>query len=282
VDEETLKSRLATLLQKSRKAVRVYTSFEKGAYRSSQDEREAAVFTALQLEQWQIVNTDLQRRLMVIIDRPHTRLLASETIGLRDYFYGSWRSYEAELRQKQGELVEAATRGDFIRTAMLGKTCVILRSREQASEAAQHEIQLIVERFKLCASVMGSSAAEMPAMEMPVIEMQASKIQGDISQPIREHTQLVKRLIAKGFGREGYTGQQDVSFGPNGIAGSELSSQSLTLTNELIKLGDKPASGMLPNNDSAIHDQGNSTQETPILSTRPLAKVIQLRRAASV
>jgi len=277
VDDETLKSRLATLLQKSRKAVRVYTSFEKGAYRSSQDQREAAVFTALQLEQWQIVNTDLQRQLMVIIDRPHTRLLASETVGLRDYFYGSWRSYEAELRQKQGELAEAATRGDFIRTAMLGKTCVILRSREQASEAAQHEIQLIVERFKLCAGVSESASSEMPVMQMHV-----SKTQGDISQPIKEHTQLVKRLIAKGFGREGYTGQQDVSFGPNGIAGSELSSQSLTLTNELIKLGDKPVSGKLPNNDSATHAQADPAQDAPMLSTRPLAKVIQLRRAASI
>ncbi len=201
MEGETLRSRLAGLLQKSRKAVRLYTNFEKpqshpAGYRhpsgysythtrSAQNRldeasgffkfdkwgndssegvsgtRESGVdaasfkalqveLTSLQLSQWQSVNTDLQRQITAILDRPHSRLLGSETVEIRDRFYGMWRAYEADLRQKQIDLAEAVSRGDFVRAAILAKATVMLKAREQAAEAAQHEIQVIVERFKLC------------------------------------------------------------------------------------------------------------------------------------
>ncbi len=179
MDGETLKSRLVALLQKSRKAVRLYNNFDRRSFSdggdrnsfgctpagfsggvrvaglpqvsASQADKELGNYAALQLEQWQGINADLQRQLGQILDRPHTRLLGSETIEIRDRFYGMWRAFEAELRQKQVELGDSVARGDFVRAAVLAKAAVILKAREQAAEAAHHEIQQVVDRFKLCA-----------------------------------------------------------------------------------------------------------------------------------
>lgn len=215
VDGETLKSRLVGLLQKSRKAVRIYTTFDKSADMKSAD-REGATYTALQLEQWQAINTDLQRQLGTILDRPHTRLLSNETVGIRDHFYGLWRSYEAELRTTQNDLGEAAARGDFVKAAVLAKSAVILKAREQAAEAAHHEIQIIVERFKLG----GATWREQ-------------------STPNTTGTQ----------------------------------SGSVPLTDELITLQDRPISL-----GASVAAQPTSVDAQ---QSRPMAKVIQLRRTAS-
>ena len=143
MDGETLRSRVAQLVQKTRKAVRLYSSAERLAG------GEQAQFTSLQLDQWQQINSELQRQLAAAVDRPHQRFLASEVVTVRDRFYHEWRNAESEVHLKQRELLSAAEKGDFVRCAVLGRALVVVKAREQAAQAALHELQDLIDKARI-------------------------------------------------------------------------------------------------------------------------------------
>jgi hypothetical protein len=87
--------------------------------------------------------------LAAVMDHPNQKLLAGEVVTVRDRFYHEWRNSEAEVHLKQGELLSAAEKADFIRCAILGRALVVLRAREQAAQAAHHELQELVEKSRI-------------------------------------------------------------------------------------------------------------------------------------
>lgn len=297
MEGETLRSRLAGLLQKSRKAVRLYTNFEKPSANSSgynfihsrsasrtsagfsgsqesrgfqgvggyegigrdalgdkAGEKDAAGLNALQLAQWQAVNTDLQRQITAILDRPHSRLLASETVEIRDRFYGMWRAYEAELRQKQIDLAEAVSRGDFIKAALLAKSSVALKALEQATEAAQHEMQIIVDRFKLGNAKQAESSGRETILRDELIKLEDQAPN-----------------LASAF--PGHASAESSSQNAEAVATPSSAGGDFVAETE------NSAGSSQPRNLQPRNLQPRSSQQPS--SGRVLAKVIQLRRTAT-
>lgn len=185
MDGETLRSRVAQLVQRTRKAVRLYSSAERltGGERGG---AEQAQLTALQLEQWQQVNTELQRQLAAAVDHPNQKLLANEVVAVRDRFYHEWRNTEAEVHLKQGELLSAGEKGDFVRCAVLGRALVVLKAREQAAQAAHHELQELIDKARLDPRSAGSSMPQ----QMPLVDADPAIVLNQITQSQIENTTM--------------------------------------------------------------------------------------------
>jgi hypothetical protein len=143
MEGDTFKSRVERLAQKSRKALRLYTSMgQKGA-------NGAGVYADWQVQQWQEVNGELVRSLSAVLARPHQRLMISDIFSLADSYYGQVRYSEAELESSHAELIGAAASGDFIKAAKLSAELVSLKARVQATEAVYHELSELIQKSKL-------------------------------------------------------------------------------------------------------------------------------------
>ncbi len=205
MDGETLRSRVVQLVQRTRKAVRLYSSAERltGGERLSAEQAE---FTALQLEQWQQINTELQRQLYAAVDHPNQRLLAGEVLSIRDRFYHEWRNAESELHIKQTELLSAAEKGDFVRAAVLGRALVVVKAREQAAQAAHHELQDLVDRSRIDTKITDRTASVSPAAakeNLPVAPNNSAptiildKIESDLGGKSQKATQTATPQMGK-------------------------------------------------------------------------------------
>lgn len=155
MEQETIRTRLMQLVQKSRKAQRLYSTAGLGTGSGSSSRSagqlrgEGADFSEIQVGQWREVNADLLRELTSVVSNPSQRSMVGALFGLRDRFYSEWRRVEAELRVKQRELIVAAEQSDFTRSALLSRDLVLLKSREQATHAVQHELQDVIQKCRL-------------------------------------------------------------------------------------------------------------------------------------
>lgn len=142
MEDQTFRSRLTLLVQKSRKAVRLYNNV------GSISELGGSELTGVQVLEWKNVNSELLRRLSLVVEISNHRRLVAEVFSVRDSFDQEWRSSEVELLRKQSELVSAAEHGDFIRCSALSSSLVVLKARMQAAQAAHHELDLLVKRSR--------------------------------------------------------------------------------------------------------------------------------------
>jgi hypothetical protein len=143
MEGDTFKSRVERLAQKSRKALRLYTSMGQKGVAS------AGVYAEWQVQQWQEVNGELVRSLSAVLARPHQRLMVSDVFSLADSYYGQVRYSEAELDSSHSELIAAAASGDFIKAAKLSADLVSLKARVQATQAVYHELSELIQKSKI-------------------------------------------------------------------------------------------------------------------------------------
>ena len=136
MNDETFRSRLLKLVQKSRKALRLYSSMGK---RNGE-------LADVQVNEWREVNSELLRNLSTILDSPSNKGLAASVIAIRDRFYHEWRMAEGDMHKKHKELLRHAESGDFLRVVNLGTELASLKARVQALQAAHHEVQEVVHR----------------------------------------------------------------------------------------------------------------------------------------
>ncbi|NLF25202.1 MAG: hypothetical protein GX589_06025 [Deltaproteobacteria bacterium] len=155
--------RLARLLQKSRKALRLYSSME----RSGQGR--AAEFRDLQVQAWKEVNSELACKLESAMQNINARQLVREVFELRDHFHSAWRTAEAELHLAHKDLLAAAEGGDFIRAAHASLKLVGLKARLQACQAGHHELQSVIDQSKVAQPTIELSREQIvtPAPEDP-------------------------------------------------------------------------------------------------------------------
>jgi hypothetical protein len=143
MEGDTFKSRVERLAQKSRKALRLYTSMgQKGV-------AGAGVYADWQVQQWQEINGELVRSLSSVLTRPHQRLMISDIFSLADSYFGQMRYSEVELESGHNELIGAAASGDFIKAAKLSAELVSLKARVQATQAVYHELTELIQKSKL-------------------------------------------------------------------------------------------------------------------------------------
>jgi len=137
------RSRLVQLMQRSRKALRLYSSVERLPGDNTSELAE------LQVSEWRRVNSELLKELNLAISHPNQKRMVSEVFGIRDQFYGEWKLAEAEMHQKQQLLLEASENGDFVRASVLARDLVTLKSRTQACQAAHHEVQEVIKKGRV-------------------------------------------------------------------------------------------------------------------------------------
>lgn len=154
----TFRSRLLKLVQKSRKAVRLYSGIEKNSAEVPQDYRD------LQVQEWKSVTGDLLKQLTSCLENPNTRRLVSDVYTLRDRYYNEWRLVESELHVSQRDLVAASEGGDFTRAVSLAVRLVSLKARVQACQAAHHELNDVIQKSRV---------------SEPAIELSFDKVVGD-------------------------------------------------------------------------------------------------------
>ena len=137
------RSRLVQLMQRSRKALRLYSSVEKLSNESTSDLAE------LQVGEWRRVNAQLLKDLALALEQPNQKRMVSEVFGIRDQFYGEWKMAEADLNQKQRQLLDCAENSDFIKASILSRELVSLKARSQACQAAHHEVQEAIHKGRV-------------------------------------------------------------------------------------------------------------------------------------
>ncbi len=142
MDKETFFQRLGALLQKSRKAQRLYSSMGRVSSDSSP-------YSEAQIEEWRNISADILRQLSAVMERPHSKTLVSDVVAIRDNFYHVWRSSESSLHRVQRDLVSSSERGDFIKAVSLAEEAVVLKARVQAAHAAHHEFSEILRNSRV-------------------------------------------------------------------------------------------------------------------------------------
>ena len=147
MESESFRSRVMALVQKSRRALRLYNTATTAAF--PKPEGGSADHSSSQVAEWREVNSLLLRKLTEAAECPNTKKLIYDVFALRSEFQGLWRSTEAELVRSQRELIGSAEKGDFVRAATLANGLVSLKARVQAGQAAHHELDTLIKRSKV-------------------------------------------------------------------------------------------------------------------------------------
>jgi hypothetical protein len=156
MDGHTLRSRLLELMQRSRKAMRLYASVRQ----SQALDADGGELHELQAEQWRSVNEMLLRQLGMILDQPNSKQLISLLCSLQQSLQIEVRDGEQELRVKQRALVDAVQASDFVKCALVAKQLVACKARQQAENAACNELHEITKRLGSSALSSGAEVAE--------------------------------------------------------------------------------------------------------------------------
>lgn len=165
-------------MQKSRKAVRLYSSVGRLQQEGSSELSEA------QVREWRNINAELLRQLSFVMERPQSKTLVSEVIGIRDHFYTTWRETETELHLGQKQLVTCSENGDFVKAAILSQQLVTLKARMQASQAAHHEFNEVIRRCRV--------PEQARTIELSDEHIYADKFQSPLRESTYEEPQLAK------------------------------------------------------------------------------------------
>ncbi|NMC64308.1 MAG: hypothetical protein GYA55_14180 [SAR324 cluster bacterium] len=155
MDSMTFRSRLVQLMQRSRKALRLYSNVERFPNEVTSE------LSEVQVAEWRRVNSELLRELNLALEHPSQKRVVGEVFGIRDQFYGEWKLAEADMHRKQRQLVECSENADFIKASLLSKELVTLKARAQACQAAHHEINQLL----LKSHVAAPSTEKEPQME---------------------------------------------------------------------------------------------------------------------
>lgn len=167
MESESFRSRVVALIQKSRRASRLYTNTAGQAM--ARVEGASPELSAAQVAEWRDVNNLLLRKLTDSIDSPSTKKVVHDIFALRNEFQTLWRTSESELVVLQRDLVAAAERGDFIKASGLAVMLVSLKARVQAGQAAHHELDLLIKRSRVvrpAAELTEESATVLSTIEL--------------------------------------------------------------------------------------------------------------------
>jgi hypothetical protein len=146
MESDTFRQRLLGLVQKSRRALRLYSAAVHGAPYSS--ERLAGDLSAGQVDEWREINSLLLQGLTEAAEVSAPRRAVMMLFSLRNRFQEQMRVSEADLVTRQKELVNCSQQGDFIRSATLATQLVRLKARMQAEQAAHHELLGLLKRTR--------------------------------------------------------------------------------------------------------------------------------------
>lgn len=167
MESESFASRVMALIQKSRRALRLYSTAGGSSY--GRADGTVGELPSVQVAEWREVNGLLLRKLTEAAEAANTKKIIYDVFALRNEFQTLWRTTEAELVQSQKALMASAESGDFIRAATLATSLVSLKARLQAGQAAHHELDLLIKRSKVmrpAAELTEESATILSTLEL--------------------------------------------------------------------------------------------------------------------
>lgn len=147
MDNLTFRERVFDLLQRSRKAVRLYSSMSRHSDKGHTDK--TGQLAELQISQWHSINHELVRELSRMLEDPASRKLAAGVFELRDSFFNTWKESEELVFHKHKELTHAMEHGDYIKCAVVSSELISGKARLQAAQAAHHELSQLIEKSKI-------------------------------------------------------------------------------------------------------------------------------------
>jgi len=197
MESESFRARVLALIQKSRRALRLYNSA--GTISGSKGEGSADLSSA-QVHEWRDINSLLLRKLTEAADSPNTKQLIYDVFALRNEFQTIWRTSESELVQSQRELVSCAERGDFVRATSLATALVGLKARVQAGQAAHHEIDLLIRRSKVVRPAAELSEEAATVVSTIAILDQVEDVSVEIPEEEASPRYAVGGLVVGGLG----------------------------------------------------------------------------------
>jgi len=178
IDNPTLRGRILSLLQRSRKAVRLYSSVSKVSA------NQVGEFAEQQAAQWRETNTFLVRSLTTLLE--HDGKLTKDFSGilfkLADDLQSQYSLAEAELGAKQCALIFAAENGDFTRAALLSSELISIKAQLQARQAAHHELMEVIGASRLQRSNQSPSESGISETESSETESSQSKSSSNIKR----------------------------------------------------------------------------------------------------
>jgi hypothetical protein len=197
MESETFRSRVLALIQKSRRALRLYTNSAGQAM--ARVEGASPELSAAQVAEWREVNSLLLRKLTDSIEAASTKKIVHDIFALRNEFQTLWRTSESELVVQQRELVAAAERGDFIKASTLSTSLVSLKARVQAGQAAHHELDLLIKRSRIVRPA--AELSEENATVLSTIELLDEQSVSEVAANVLAKPRVQPEKIAVGAGK---------------------------------------------------------------------------------
>jgi len=194
MESESFRSRVIALIQKSRRALRLYSSAGNTSF--VRMEGVSAELSNAQVGEWREINSLLLRRLTEAADSPNTKKLIYDVFALRNDFQTLWRSSESELVVSQRELIACAERGDFIKATSLATVLVTLKARVQAGQAAHHELDMLIKKSKVVRPA--AELSEEGATILSTLELLDDQAIADEDSGRRSSAPLLKLAVGAG------------------------------------------------------------------------------------
>jgi hypothetical protein len=138
MQNDTFKTKLAKLVYKIKKAIRLYTTVGRG--KGSNDKP----YAEIQINEWRDINERLLNELQEIIKDNHLRKVSISLDGLRKSYESEALRIDQDIRSKHSELNIFARNGDFVATAKTSSVLIPLKARHQACLAVVEELNILL------------------------------------------------------------------------------------------------------------------------------------------
>ena len=137
MSDETFKSKLSKLIQKSRKALRIYSqATTPGKHRAS-----TKPYADQQIAIWYKINEELLEFLVEITRNAHLRKVANESLAYAKLCQRKVITEQQTLHEKHQQLVSYSESGNFINSAKLSSELIQLKASVQARSAVLAELE---------------------------------------------------------------------------------------------------------------------------------------------
>lgn len=132
---DTFKSKLSKLINKSRKAIRLYSTVSSPRSRGKEKP-----YADIQLEQWRETNEDLLNNLMQIIKNTNMRKAINDILIIRNRYADMVGKLDFKIKHFHKELVSSSVSSDFVKAAKVSGDLVPLKAKYDAVKAVAQEL----------------------------------------------------------------------------------------------------------------------------------------------
>ena len=137
---DTFKTKLSKLINKSRKAVRLYSTVARPGLGKSNERP----YADIQLAEWRMTNEDLLGKLLTIIKNSNIRKAINDIAILKSQYTKTVNDLSLIINTKHRELIETTNIGDFVKIAKISYELIPLKAKLESKKAVLNELEDLV------------------------------------------------------------------------------------------------------------------------------------------